>query len=325
MRNQVIRVQNLKTYFFIDQGIVKAVDGIDFSINEGEILGLVGESGCGKTVTALSIVRQVPKPGRIVGGNIFFQGRDLLKLDEREIRRIRGNRISMIFQDPLTSLNPVYRVGEQIAEAIKTHQGLSKKAAIEKAVEMLRLVEIPSPKMRANDYPHQMSGGMRQRVMIAMALSCNPRMLIADEPTTALDVTIQAQILDLINQLKEKIGTSILLITHDLGVIAEVAQYVGVMYAGVIVEFTDVIHIFKGPKHPYTSGLLHSIPMRKDKPVRQNRRLGTIPGLVPSLLSLPPGCKFHDRCSFASQKCYEEEPKLIEAEPGHWVRCWRSA
>lgn len=321
MANPLLEIQGLKTFFFTRKGIVKAVDGVDLSLNEGETLGLVGESGCGKSMTALSIMRLVPEPiGRIVEGSINFEGRDIVKMTESEMRKIRGNRISMVFQEPMTSLNPVFKVGFQIAEAIQLHQEVPAKGAWERSIEMLRLVGIPSPGSRVNEYPHQMSGGMRQRVMIAMALSCRPKLMIADEPTTALDVTIQAQILDLINRLKEKVGSSILLITHNLGVVAEVAQYVGVMYAGHIMEYSDVNRLFKNPKHPYTIGLFQSIPRKRGPAHRE--RLQVIPGLVPDLLGLPIGCKFQDRCSQVFQKCKEEPPSLVEIEPGHQVRCW---
>jgi len=321
MTTPLLDVKGLKTYFFTRKGIVKAVDGVDLSLNEGETLGLVGESGCGKSMTALSIMRLVPEPfGRIVEGSIYFGGRDLAKMSEPEMRKIRGNQISMVFQEPMTSLNPVFKVGVQIAEAIQLHQRLPPKEAWDLSIEMLRLVGIPSPESRVNEYPHQMSGGMRQRVMIAMALSCHPKLMIADEPTTALDVTIQAQILDLINRLKEKVGSSILLITHNLGVVAEVAQYVGVMYAGHIVEYADVTRLFKNPKHPYTLGLFQSIP-KKRGPGRRGR-LQVIPGIVPDLLGLPIGCKFEDRCSQVLERCREKAPSLVEIEPGHQVRCW---
>jgi peptide/nickel transport system ATP-binding protein/oligopeptide transport system ATP-binding protein len=320
MSPPLLEIENLKTFFFTRKGIVKAVDGVDLQINEGETLGLVGESGCGKSMTALSIMRLIPEPmGRIVEGTITFEGQDLTKLSETEMRSVRGNRISMIFQEPMTSLNPVFKVGHQIAEAVRLHQGLSSKEARERSIEMLRLVGIPSPETRVNEYPHQMSGGMRQRVMIAMALSCHPKLLIADEPTTALDVTIQAQILDLINRLKERVGSSILLITHNLGVVAEVAQSVGVMYAGHLVEYANVSRLFKDPKHPYTHGLFQSIPKRRGREKRE--RLQAIPGFVPDLLGLPEGCKFQGRCLRAFHRC-NEPPPFIEVEPGHWVRCW---
>jgi peptide/nickel transport system ATP-binding protein/oligopeptide transport system ATP-binding protein len=321
MANPLLEIQGLKTFFFTRKGVVKAVDGVDLSLNEGGTLGLVGESGCGKTVTALSVMRLISEPiGRIVEGSINFEGRDIVKMTESEMRKIRGNRISMVFQEPMTSLNPVFKAGFQIAEAIQLHQEVPAKEAWERSIEMLRLVGIPSPESRVNEYPHQMSGGMRQRVMIAMALSCRPKLMIADEPTTALDVTIQAQILDLINRLKEKVGSSILLITHNLGVVAEVAQHVGVMYAGHIMEYSDVNRLFKNPKHPYTVGLFQSIPKKRGS--GQRERLQVIPGLVPDLLGLPIGCKFQDRCSQVFQKCKEEPPSLVEIEPGHQVRCW---
>jgi peptide/nickel transport system ATP-binding protein/oligopeptide transport system ATP-binding protein len=321
MAAPLLDIKGLKTYFFTRKGIVKAVDGVDLSLNEGETLGLVGESGCGKTVTALSIMRLISEPiGRITEGSINFEGRDLVKATEGEMRKVRGNRISMIFQEPMTSLNPVLKVGDQISEAIHLHQGLSKKEAWDQSTEMLRTVGIPSPESRVNEYPHQMSGGMRQRVMIAMALSCHPKLMIADEPTTALDVTIQAQILDLINRLKEKVGSAILLITHNLGVVSEVAQYVGVMYAGYVVEYADVIDLFKQPKHPYTVGLFQSIPKKKGSGKRE--RLQAIPGLVPDLLALPGGCKFQDRCSRVFERCRDEAPSLLNLGDNHQVRCW---
>ncbi len=318
----LLKVVNLHTYFFTDEGVAKAVDGVDLEIHKGETLGVVGESGCGKSVTALSILRLVPDPpGKIIDGQIIFKGRDLLKLSNSEMRKIRGNEISMIFQEPMTSLNPVFTIGNQIAEAIQLHQGLSKKASLEKAVDMLKLVGIPSPERRVKEYPHQLSGGMRQRAMIAMALSCNPSLLIADEPTTALDVTIQAQILDLINNLKRELGMAVILITHDLGIIAETAARVVVMYAGKVVEEADVYTLFEDPKHPYTQGLLRSIP-RPDLGMTKETRLQEIPGIVPSLTELPPGCSFNPRCPKVMDICRKETPKLKEVKPGHKVSCW---
>ena len=322
MNDILIQVNDLHTNFYTDEGVVKAVDGVDLSVRKGETLGLVGESGCGKSVTALSIMRLIQQPpGRIEKGQILFENQDLLGMSEEQMRQIRGNHISMIFQEPMTSLNPVFRVGDQIAEAIRLHQGLPKGSAMERAAEMLQKVGIPDPGTRVKEYPHQMSGGMRQRVMIAMALSCNPKMMIADEPTTALDVTIQAQILDLMNKLKEDFGASILLITHDLGVIVDMAQSVAVMYTGKIVEYADVVELFTMPKHPYTVALMESIP-NMDEPVPEDRILQTIPGIVPSLLDLPAGCSFHERCSQAFDLCGEKDPPLIEVGPGHLVRCW---
>jgi peptide/nickel transport system ATP-binding protein/oligopeptide transport system ATP-binding protein len=318
----LLQVNDLHTNFYTDEGVVKAVDGVDFFVRRGETLGLVGESGCGKSVTALSIMRLIQQPpGRIEKGQILFENQDLLRMSEEHMRQIRGNHISMIFQEPMTSLNPVFRVGDQIAEAIRLHQGLPKGTAMERAVEMLQKVGIPDPETRVKEYPHQMSGGMRQRVMIAMALSCNPKMMIADEPTTALDVTIQAQILDLMNKLKEDFGASILLITHDLGVIADMAQSVAVMYTGKIVEYADVVELFTLPKHPYTLALMESIP-KMHEPVPEDMMLQTIPGIVPSLLDLPTGCSFQERCTQGLDLCSKEDPPLIEVEPGHLVRCW---
>jgi len=320
MKNEsLITIEDLKTYFFTEEGTVPAVDGISFSIEQGKTLGLVGESGCGKSVTSLSIMRLIPPPGKIVGGRIIFDGMDLLNLSEQEMRKIRGNKISMIFQEPMTSLNPVFTIGTQISEAVQLHQNLDRYSAKERAIEMLRLVGIPSPELRFNEYPHQLSGGMRQRVMIAMALACNPKLLIADEPTTALDVTIQAQILELIRDLRERFGMSVLLITHNLGVVAETADNVAVMYAGRIVEYGTVLDIFKRPKHPYTWGLLQAIP-RLDT---DRERLLTIEGTVPDMLNLPSGCKFSPRCMFVKPQCEESEPLLEEVEDGHFARCWR--
>src|SRR3989442_5937265 len=316
----LIQVKNLRTSFFTPEGEVRAIDGVSFEIGESKTLGLVGESGCGKSVTSLSIMRLIPSPpGRIVGGEILYRGRDLLKLNKEEMRKIRGNEISMVFQEPMTSLNPVFTVGNQIGEAIRLHQGLGKRETRAKTIEMLRLVKIADPESRVDDYPHQLSGGMRQRVMIAMALSCNPRLLIADEPTTALDVTIQAQILELIEELQGKLGMSLLLITHDLGVVAEQADEVAIMYAGKLVERAQAKAIFNRPLHPYTVGLLNSLPGARGK---KKRRLEAIPGVVPSLLELPSGCHFRDRCPKAAGICAEAEPELVEKEKDHWAACY---
>jgi peptide/nickel transport system ATP-binding protein/oligopeptide transport system ATP-binding protein len=319
--NFLLKIQNLHTYFFTDEGIAKAVDGVDLELEEGGTLGLVGESGCGKSVTALSIMRLIPDPpGKIVQGQISFNGTNLLILSEAEMRKIRGRSISMIFQEPMTSLNPVFQIGDQISEVLQLHEGMSRKKAWNRSIEMLKMVGIPAPERRVMEYPHQLSGGMRQRAMIAMALACSPMLMIADEPTTALDVTIQAQILELINHLQKEKGMSVILITHNLGVIAETARRVAVMYAGRIVEYTDVRAIFGSPKHPYTQGLLKSIP-RLDEHHARKGKLEAIPGLVPSLLDLPAGCKFSNRCKYVFDRC-GEEPPLIEAAPGHLVRCW---
>src|SRR5512132_1419568 len=295
--SHLLEVNNLQTHFPTRAGLVRAVNGVSFYLDSGELLGLVGESGCGKSITALSIMRLIAPPGKIVGGEITFDGKNLLKLSDAQMRQIRGDDIAMIFQDPMTSLNPVFTVGEQIAEALRLHRKLNRKAARDAAIEAMREVAIPDPARRADDYPHQLSGGMRQRVMIAMALACNPKLLIADEPTTALDVTIQAQILDLMRDLKKRVGAAIVLITHDLGVVAEVAERVVVMYAGKVVEEAPVRELFKEPLHPYTQGLLRSIP-RIDTAAIQKKRLEAIPGVVPSLLHLPQGCRFAPRCSF---------------------------
>ena len=317
----LLTIRNLHTYFFTDEGVAKAVDGVDLELKEGGTLGVVGESGCGKSVTALSVMRLIPDPpGKITQGEILFGGTNLLDLSEAEMRKIRGRSISMIFQEPMTSLNPVFQIGDQISEVLRLHEGMSRKEAWDRSVEMLKMVGIPSPERRVQEYPHQLSGGMRQRAMIAMALACSPKLMIADEPTTALDVTIQAQILELMNRLQKDKGMSVILITHNLGVIAETAQKVAVMYAGRIVEYAEVKPIFGNPMHPYTQGLLKSIP-RLDEDHARKARLEAIPGLVPSLLELPPGCKFSNRCKYVFEKCVEE-PQLIEAEPGHMVRCW---
>jgi len=317
----LLKIHNLHTYFYTDDGVAKAVDGVDLELEEGGTLGVVGESGCGKSVTALSIMRLIPDPpGKIVTGEILFNGTDLLSFSEAAMRKIRGRSISMIFQEPMTSLNPVFQIGDQISEVLRLHEGLSRKSSWARSIEMLKMVGIPSPERRVAEYPHQLSGGMRQRAMIAMALACSPKLMIADEPTTALDVTIQAQILELINRLQREKGMSVILITHNMGVIAETARKVAVMYAGRIVEYTEVRALFGSPKHPYTQGLLQSIP-RLDEDHSRKKRLEAIPGLVPSLLDLPPGCKFSNRCRYVFERC-GEEPPLIEAEKGHWVRCW---
>ena len=323
MAERLLDVKGLKTYFFTDEGVVRAVDGIDFYINKGETLGIVGESGCGKSVTALSIMRLIAQPpGRIVEGTIHYNGRNLLDLSNSEMRKIRGKEISMIFQEPMTSLNPVFTVGEQIAEAIRLHERLGRRDAMDKTVEMLKLVHIPNAERRVKEYPHQLSGGMRQRVMIAMALSCNPNLLIADEPTTALDVTIQAQILELLNELKSKLNMAVLLITHDMGVIAETAQRVVVMYAAQVVEEATVGELFKEPLHPYTQGLLRSIP-RIDLAATQRTRLETIPGTVPTLRGeIKPACRFAPRCQFAKPTHFENTPPLKEVRSGHKVACF---
>ena len=317
----VLSVRGLQTHFFTDDGVVRAVNGVSFDVYPGETLGIVGESGCGKSVTALSILRLIPSPpGRIVGGEILYQGENLLEYGDEAMRAVRGNEISMIFQEPMTSLNPVYTCGEQIMEAVRLHQKVSRREARERAIEMLRLVGIPLPEQRISEYPHQLSGGMRQRVMIAMALSCNPSVLIADEPTTALDVTIQAQILELLNRLQEQLGMAILMITHDLGVVAEVCDRVAVMYGGRVVEHADVQSLFRETLHPYTGGLLTSIPHLGQE---KTERLRVIPGVVPNPLDFPPGCTFHPRCHLAVDECRVVEPELLPARAGHPVRCLR--
>jgi peptide/nickel transport system ATP-binding protein len=322
----VLDVKNLKTVFFTNSGLFKAVDDVSFSIRRGETLAIVGESGCGKSVTALSVMRLVPDPpGRIVGGSIVLEGTDLLGLDEAEMRQIRGNRISMIFQEPMTSLNPVMRIGDQITEVVRLHQTMTAKEAWKQAVEMLRLVRIPEPERRALEYPHQLSGGMRQRAMIAMALACRPALLIADEPTTALDVTIQAQILALIVDLQKRLGTGLVLITHDLGVVAQTAQRVIVMYAGKKVEEATVEALFANPRHPYTRGLMASIPAVPSRDAKADVRLVEIPGMVPSLTNLPPGCPFAPRCRMAIDRCREQYPPLQDYGGKHLAACWRAA
>lgn len=314
----LLDVRNLTTSFKTDEGIIRAVDDVSFTLKKGQTLGIVGESGCGKSVTSLSIMRLIPTPpGEIESGEILYKGQDLLTLEMKAMRKIRGNEISMIFQEPMTSLNPVFTVGNQICETIALHQQLPRKEVRNKAIEMLKLVGIPAPEKRVDDYPHQLSGGMRQRVMIAMALSCNPQILIADEPTTALDVTIQAQILELLKDLQQKVGMALILITHDLGVVAEMADEVLVMYAGAVVEYGKSSDVLSNPKMPYTRGLLNSIPSLN------KRRLEAIPGIVPSLLELPKGCRFQDRCSFVLDECRTEEPILRHLTPDHRIRCVR--
>jgi len=320
-QESLLSVMNLRTRFHIYEGMVTAVDGVNLDVYRGETLGMVGESGCGKSVTALSILRLLASPPAEIQGEILFEGANLLGLSLDEIRKIRGNAISMIFQEPMTSLNPVLTIGEQISEAIRLHQGVDRQDAWSKAVEMLQMVQIPSPEMRAYEYPHQLSGGMRQRAMIAMALSCRPRLLLADEPTTALDVTIQAQIVDLMERLKEEFETSIVLITHNLGLIAEMAKRVLVMYTGKVVEEASVEDLFQEPLHPYTQGLLESIPWIGKKLKTGRRQLQEIPGIVPSLLEMPEGCRFHPRCSRAMAICSKEEPPLVQKD-GRRVLCW---
>ncbi|MEO7743637.1 MAG: ABC transporter ATP-binding protein [Usitatibacter sp.] len=317
----MLDIRGLKTHFKTDDGMVHAVDGVDMHVAEGETLGVVGESGCGKSVTAFMVMRLVPiPPARIVAGEILWRGRNLLALSDAEMRRIRAKEIAMVFQEPMTSLNPVYTVGEQIAEVVRLHENMGRKAAMDRAVEMLKVVRIPHPEKRVNDFPHQFSGGMRQRVMIAMALSCNPKLLIADEPTTALDVTIQAQILDLLNDLKDRLGMAVMLITHAMGVVAETAQRVVVMYAGKVVEEASVAELFASPRHPYTQGLIRSIP-RIDTAALQKKRLETIGGVVPSLLDPPVGCRFAARCTHAQPECIAETPSLRHVGAGHSAAC----
>jgi oligopeptide/dipeptide ABC transporter ATP-binding protein len=316
----LLEIRNLQTFFFTPAGLVKAINGVDLHIDTGETLALVGESGCGKSMTALSLLRLVPEPGKIVGGDIVFAGRDLLRMPVEEMRRVRGNRIGMVFQEPMTSLNPVFRVGEQIAEVLRLHQGHERPRAAKEAVALLGQVGLPAPADRARDYPHQLSGGMRQRVMIAMALACNPQLLIADEPTTALDVTIQAQIMELLARSKAERGMATLLITHDLGIVAQHADRVAIMYAGLIMESAKVTELFADPRHPYTKGLLSSVPKLGEK----RRRLTPIEGTVPAPGALPEGCPFLERCPEAFAPCRGELPPLRELAPGHRVRCWKS-
>jgi oligopeptide/dipeptide ABC transporter ATP-binding protein len=318
----LLEVKGLKTYFYTEDGIVRAVDGVDFEVYPGEVLGLVGESGCGKSVTSLSIMRLISKPGRVDAGEILLDGEDLLKFPENEMIKVRGNRISMIFQQPQTALNPVFKVGDQLAEVLDVHQDLGREAGWQRSIELLKMVGVPDPERRVEAYPHELSGGMAQRVMIAMALACVPELLIADEPTTALDVTIQAQILDLIRDMRKEMNTSVILITHDLGVVAEMAERVAVMYAGEIVEQTDVNTLFDEPMHPYTQGLIDSIPVLGEI----KERLAVIPGSVPNLVNLPPGCRFAPRCparvKYNLTICTELKPELDEVKTGHKVRCW---
>jgi peptide/nickel transport system ATP-binding protein len=317
----LLDIRGLKTHFTTDEGIVHAVDGVDLTVKRGETVCVVGESGCGKTVAALSVLKLIAMPpGRIVGGQILWQGRDIVPLAADEMNRIRAREIAIVFQEPMTSLNPVYTIGDQIGEVIALHEGLGHRAVLERTIDMLALVQIPNPKRRVNDYPHQFSGGMRQRVMIAMALSCHPKLLIADEPTTALDVTIQAQILDLLQDMKSRFGMSIMLITHAMGVVAEVAQRVVVMYAGKVMEEASAEQLFAKPRHPYTQGLIRSIP-RIDMAAVHKNRLQTIAGVVPKLIDPPAGCRFAPRCSFATDECRRTQPALRELEPGHKVAC----
>jgi peptide/nickel transport system ATP-binding protein/oligopeptide transport system ATP-binding protein len=319
----LLQLDELKTYFYTFEGTAKAVDEVSFYLDKGKVLGVVGESGCGKSVTAQSIMRLIPEPpGKIVHGNILFDGMNIVELGMEQMRSIRGNRISMIFQEPMTSLNPVYTIGNQISEMFLLHEKRSKRESWDRSIEMLRKVQIPAPEKRVHEYPHQLSGGMRQRAMIAMALACNPEILIADEPTTALDVTIQAQILDLMLQLKENFDTAIMMITHDLGVIAEIAQRIVVMYAGKVVEEGQAVAIFEDPKHPYTRGLLKSIPKLGERSRHGRQRLKEISGIVPSLYELPPGCSFYPRCPKRITVCKENPPNMIDAGEEHQVRCW---
>lgn len=314
----LLSVNRLKTHFATPEGVIRAVDDVTFSVDRGRVLGLVGESGCGKSVTALSLMRLIQPPGRIISGEIFFDGQDLLKLDSENIRRLRGDRMAMVFQDPMTSLNPVFTTGNQISEILRVHKGLKRSEAMSKAQSLLQRVGIPDPSRRVREYPHQLSGGMKQRVMIAMAISCDPSLIIADEPTTALDVTIQAQILRLLRELIETSKTALILISHDLGVIAEMADEVAIMYAGKIVEYANTTEIFAGPLHPYTIGLLQSIPRGEEK----KKRLQTIEGSVPRLSDLPEGCMFNPRCKYVVERCRREEPGLVDTGGGHLVRCW---
>jgi len=320
MTEKLLQVENLKTWFYVTDGIIKAVDGSSFDVNKREVLGLVGESGCGKSVTSRSIMRLVPDPpGKIVDGKIFFEGVDLLSITEEEMRKYRGSKIAMSFQDPMTYLNPVFKVGDQIAEALMIHQGMEKKDALEKAVELMEMVQIQDAYRRAQDYPHQLSGGMRQRILLAMGISCNPQLLIADEPTTALDVIVQAEVLDLLENLKRRLKLSIILITHNMGVVAQLADRIAIMYAGRIMELSDVRTIFHKPKNPYTIGLIESLPKMEG----EQDRLFSIPGDVPDLINPPSGCRFHPRCPYAKPICSKETPEFKEYSEGHIVACHR--
>lgn len=321
-KDALLKIDNLKTYFYTDKGTVPAVDGVSIQVDKGQIVGLVGESGCGKSITSLSILKLISDPGKIVSGEIWFEGENLVNKSIKDMHEIRGNSISMIFQEPMTSLNPVYTVGKQVSEAILNHnKKLTKLEAKQRVIEMFNLVGIPEPERRFDVYPHQLSGGLRQRVMIAMALICRSKLLIADEPTTALDVTIEAQILKLMKKLRGEVDTSIIMITHNLGVVAELCDYVYVMYAGKIMEHADIFELFKNPLHPYTEGLLKSIPRRNESDER--KRLYSIKGMVPNLLSLPKGCRFQPRCEYAMEICSQKEPEIIEAGNNHQVRCWK--
>ena len=319
----LLEVKDLKTYFYTFEGVARAVNGVSYHIDKGEALGIVGESGCGKSVTASSVMRIVPEPpGKIEGGSILFDKMDLVELSQKEMRKIRGGRIAMIFQEPMTSLNPVFTIGNQISEMFTLHKDMRKNEALEASIDMLERVQIPAPEKRVHEYPHQLSGGMRQRAMIAMALACEPEILIADEPTTALDVTVQAQILDLMLKLKEETGTAIQMITHDLGVIAEMSDRIVVMYAGKVVEEAETVELFTNTLHPYTSGLLQSIPLLGGRSAGEQQELNEIKGTVPSLYSVPTGCAFRDRCSHAMKICADQEPELTDVGSGHAVRCW---
>jgi len=320
MDHPLLSVRGLRTQFFTQDGVVRAVNGVSFDLDEGQTIGLVGESGCGKSVTVSSILRLIPQPpGKIVGGEVFFQGRDLLKLREEEMRKVRGNRIAMIFQDPMTSLNPVLTIGRQLTEGLELHMGMDREQARERGIELLEMVNIPEARDRIDNYPHQFSGGMRQRVMIAMALSCNPELLIADEPTTALDVTIQAQIVDIIKDLRREMGMAIIWITHDLGIVAGLVDVVQVMYAGYIVERAPVREFYANPRHPYSIGLLGSLPRLDEE---ERHKLSPIEGLPPDLINLPPGCPYYERCTYAEEQCALHNPELREVAPGHAVACW---